>query len=231
MNIKGLSLPKTTRDIVAARAYIGLSQEDFGDICGRSKNAQIAIEKGKTTPKTDYWDVMLPFCAGHGIKFLPQGGFMIDENIVQVFEGEDCFVKLVDNILATCEAGDEVLFLGNDDRKSTKKVIAKDSELYKAGIYPKYLVEDENDYLLGPIEDYKATNSKFFVPTDLTVIYKGKVAFDLWEFNKKKKIQKIIVLNEPIIFNRMSDYFNKLWKNGKKIKKSATKQIFFKKKK
>jgi hypothetical protein len=205
------------------------SQEDFGDICGRSKNAQIEIEKGKTTPKTSYWDVMLPFCASHGIKFLPQGGFMIDENIVQVFEGEDCYLKLQEDILRSCNETDEVLFLGCDDRKSNKKVIENEQKIYDNRIFCKYLISKDNDFIIGPKEDYRKTDSKYFIPTDLTVIYKGKIAFDAWKEYNGKRIQKIVVLNEQVIFDRMKKYFYDLWKNASKINKTLAKQIIFKK--
>ena len=228
MSIGYLVLPKTKEDVRAARGYLGMKQKEFGIKCKRTEYALNSLETGRHEPKKEFLREIAEYCLGKGIKFLPEGGFRIEKDIVKVYEGEGCFLKLVDDILKTCKVGDEILFIGNDDRKSSEKIIKKDNELYKAGIYPKYLIEKNNDYLLGPIEDYRAVDSKFFVPNDLTIIYKDKVVFDLCENKKDKKEDKILIIKEMKIANKMRKYFYNLWDKGEKIKKSSTKQFFFK---
>jgi len=148
-----------------------------------------------------------------------------------VYEGEDCFLRLQNDILNTLKnsKNKEVLLIGNDDSKSTEKIIEKDKELYESGILFKNLIALDNNYILGPLEDYRQIDSKFFIPNNLTIIYDGKVAFDLCEDNEDIEKNKILVLKEKKIHNRMKDYFYNLWCRGIELKHSKVKQVFLKK--
>jgi len=227
-NISHLTLPKSIEDVKAVRVYFGMNQKEFGVACGYTEYSQNSLEKKRHEPKKEFLQAIANYCISRGIKFHTEGGFRVDRDIVQVFEGEDCFLKLIDNILENCKAGDEVLFLGNDDRKSTKKVIAKDNELYQAGIYPKYLVEKGNNFILGPIEDYEQVDKNCFLSNNVVVIYGNKVAFPS-VINKEGISTKTIVINDEGISSQLKKYFYFLWKIGDKITNSDVKQVFLRK--
>jgi len=223
-----LVLP-TADDIRGARAFLNWKQISLAHKCDVNPSTLTAIENEKSKPTKELLEIIAKVFLEAGIKFNTDGGFSINKNVATIYEGNDCFLKVQEDILNTCSINEEeVLMIGNDDRKCDERIIGKDKELFKAGIYFKSLVEKGNNYLIGPIEDYRSIDACFFVPASFTIIYGNKVAFDLWEEKKDKKIQKIIVLQENIINQNMRKYFNYLWEMGKEINKSTTKQLLFK---
>lgn len=226
------SILPTANAVKAARVYLGYTQDEFAKKCKMHTHILSTVETKKyNTTKETLMKIAKVFW-NEGLYFLPEGGFRMDKNIVTIYEGENCYLQLVDNILKDCSTGatKEVLFLGSDDRKSNKKVIEKDALLYKAGLDIKNLVEEKNDYALGPLEDYRQINKNNLLSNNVVVIYGDKVAFPSI-INKKGISTKTIVINDPGIANQLKTYFYHLWKKGKKIKKSKTKQVLFKKQK
>lgn len=219
----------TPNGIRAARAFLSWKQLNLAHKCDVNVRTIFSIENGKSKPTKELLEKITRVFLEEGIKFKSNGGFDVDKDIVTVYEGEDSFLKIQKDILRICNDKDEVLIIGNDDSKCTKAIIENDKKLYEADIYPKSLIAKGNDYIIGPIEDYRAVSKSSFVPADFSIIYKDKVAFDLQEKKGKKIIEKILVLKEETINTKMRNYFWNLWENGEKIKKSSTKQIFFKK--
>jgi len=228
MSINHLITP-TRKDIKAARNYLEWSQKKLGEKCNSTEYTINSLETKRHKPTKELLDKLTEVFADEGIKFNPEGGFKIEKDIVKIYDGEECYLKLQNDILKTCsENKEEVLYLGLNDKKSSLKIIAKKKNLYEAGIPSKILIEKNNNYVLGPLEDYRKINKNYFLSKNIVVIYKNKIAFPS-VINKKGFSTKTIVINDEGIASQLKEYFYFLWNSGEKVKKSDTKQLFFKK--
>ena len=85
-----------------------------------------------------------------GVKFLPDCGVQLDDDLVRVLQGEDSYLRLLDEIYHTMRGrGGDVLFFFVDDRVSSPEVVAANKRLREAGIKCRYLCE-EGAPSLGP---------------------------------------------------------------------------------
>ncbi|MFC1659172.1 hypothetical protein ACFL0U_01235 [Pseudomonadota bacterium] len=143
-----------------------------------------------------------------------------------MYEGEDCYLKLIDDIIKTCSLKkDEILYIGADDRKSSKKVIEAEKKIYAIGIPSRNLVSTNNNYILGYLKNYRQISPNYFMSNNVVVIYGTKIAFPS-VINDKGVSTKTIIINEPGIANQLKVYFNNLWNIASTIDKSSAKQVF-----
>lgn len=211
-----LKLP-SCRDIRAARNYIGWSQKKLGEIVGSTEYTINSLENSRHESSRDLVEKIVKLFWNEGIHFLPGGGFKDSKNIVDIYEGDDCYLRLQDDILNTCVAEKcEVLYLGADDSKSSEKIIEKEKELKKLGVPCKNLIEIGNDFITGDKEDYRQVDNNYFLSGNVVVIYGNKVAFPSI-INKKGISTKTVVINDEGIVQQLKKYFYFLWKNGKKL--------------
>jgi len=216
----------TPADVRAARVYLDWGQNILADKIGVNVYAITSLETGRHKTGTENLKKIAEVFLSEGIKFNSTGGFNIDKNIVTVYEGKDCYLKLLDDIITTCaEDKKEVLFLGSDDKKSSQKYIDAENKIYASGIPSRNLVNINNDFILGPLKNYRQINSNYFMSNNVVAIYDTKVAFPS-AINKQGTSTKTIIINEAGITNQLKNYFNNLWEVGKIIRKSSTKQIF-----
>jgi len=221
----------TRKDIKAARNYLEWSQKKLGVKCSSTEYTINSLETKRHKPTKDLLDRITEVFAGEGIKFNANGGFRIEKEIVEIFEGAESPIKLLNDVLSTCIfEKNEVLFLGSDDQRSSDKVLNIQKKLYEENIPCKYLVSNTNNYILGPVDEYKKIDKTLFLSKDAILIYKNKISF-LVGNNKKDKLKEVknIVINDEDLTEMFKKYFYRLWDNGKKIEKSETKQMFFKK--
>jgi len=179
--------PKSKEDIRAARAFLGWTQQKLASKIDCNTATINNLEKGTHIATKNIVKKLAKVFSQEGIKFNPKGGFLIEENLIQMYEGDECYLKLQDDILNLVGENDEVLYLGVEDKKSSEEIIKKHQKLYKKGIYPKYMINKNDNFIQGPLEDYKQIDNLFFVPMDLTVLFKGRVAIDLYREGEQTK--------------------------------------------
>ena len=111
-----------------------------------------------------------------GVKFLPDCGVQLDDDLVRVLQGEDSYLRLLDEIYHTMRGrGGDVLFFFVDDRVSSPEVVAANKRLREAGIKCRYLCEEGAPSLDYPARDYRAVPSRFF-HNALQIVYGDCVA-------------------------------------------------------
>jgi len=218
--------PKSKDDIKAARNYLNWTQPELAVKVGCNTCTISTLESGKHIANKTLIKKIAFIFSKKGIKFSPRGGFLVEQDVVNVYEGNDCYLKLQEDILETCEPMEEILYLGCDDKKSTQEIIENEQKIYNAQISCKYLIAKNNNYIIAPIEDYKTIDKDYFLSSDVIVIYKNKIAFAS-AINEEGRSEKVIIINDINIAKQYKKYFYRLWNKGKKITKSRTKQIIF----
>lgn len=228
---KYLNLPNN-KDIRAARSYLDWSQGRMANKVGLNLSSITKIEKGKQHPTKEHLEKIAEVFFEEGIKFHKDGGFEINNNIITIYEGTTGYQKVLEDALITCTTNKgEILFLGNDDKRSNKEINEIHKRMYEVKIQHKLLVPEDNDYALGPIKEYRQISKDFFLSKDVITIYGNKIAFfaeeegDLENY-KLTKVQ-IIVIESAGMAEQYRAYFYRLWNKATPLTKSSAKQIFF----
>jgi DNA-binding XRE family transcriptional regulator len=223
--------PKSKEDIRAARAYLNWTQPELAVRVGCNPCTINTLEQGKHAIGKNLSMKIAEVFAKEGIKFNYDGGFKLEKDVVKIYEGEDSYLKILDDIYHVClNTNKEVLLLGVDDRKSNDKVIEKKKELYKSGIIFKHLISTDCDnYAIGPLEDYRSINIDFFFSKDVVIIYDNKIVISFLDYKNRSNLYDLISIEHIGLYNEMSRYFKNLWVKANKIDKSNTEQIYFKK--
>lgn len=232
---KLLVLPSAS-DIRAARASLNWKQTDLAYKCQINLNTVAFIENEKSKPSKETLEIIAKVFLEEGIYFLPGGGFKVEKNIIKTYEGEEGYLKVIEDAMRSCALNkSEFLLLGASDKKSSNKVNDLYKRMYKAGIAFRQLISKEDDYILGPLEDYRQIDKNYFLSDDVLLIYANKIVFiteiegDLENYILTKI--KYIVIENASMTRQLRAYFYRLWDTGKKPIKSSAKQIFFKNKK
>lgn len=227
-----LVLP-TYKDIRSARSYIGWSQTELANKVGLTLGSITKIERGQQAPSQKNLEKIAKVFATEDLYFLASGGHKVEKSIVKVFEGKGAIMNVFDDLLKTCSKNkDEVLLWGGDNKRSSKEIIAKDQEIYNAGIYFKFLGAKDNNYIYLPLEDYRQIDKSLFLSKDVVLIYKNKIAFfadiegDLENYVLTKV--KIIIIENEGMAEQFRAFFYRLWDKAEKPTYSTTKQLLFK---
>lgn len=224
MSSSYLILPKAA-DIRGARAYLGWTQKEFADRCGTSAVTVTTIEKEKSKPSKELLERMAHVFMAEDVYFHTDGGYKIEKSLVKIFDGKDGYLEAQKDMFKTCSLNkEEILFLSIDDSRSSDDVIANKKKIYEAGISCRCIISNTNNYILGPLEDYKQVDSSYFFSDNVMAIYGNKVSLAI----KGDKGVKSICINYDGFANEMKKYFNHLWNIGKVVKKSSVEQVYFK---
>lgn len=227
-----LVLPKAS-DVRAARGCLNWTQSKLSFKCDTSLSTISGYEAEKTEPKLETLEILAKVFFEEGIIFHPEGGFIRDVQTIKIFDGVEGFLKVLEDATQDCSIDKkEILFLGNDDKRSSEKINEMHKSLYKKGIPYRLLIAQDNDFILGPLEDYRKIEDDFFLSEDVIIIYGDKVSFcvDVEGDLKNYKInnRRHLVIKDKGLSSTFKKCFERLWKKGKKPTKSETKQIFFK---
>lgn len=215
------------QDIRGARSYIGWSQTEFAVKTGLTLGSITKIETGKQKPTKETLDEIAKVFLEEGIRFHPNGGFQIEKDTIKIFEGLEGYAKIQEDIIRTCiKDNSEALFLGVNDKKSTRLTIDKEKEIYDTGVICRYLVSTDDEYILGPLEEYRKIDPSYFFSNNVVVIYSNKIVITSVS---EKIVVRCVLISDDGIAEQMKQYFDNLWSKGKIITKSSAKQIFFRK--
>lgn len=225
-----LVLPKGN-DIRGARNYLGWNQMKLAYKCGCNITTITDIEKYKRKPTKELLERIAKVYAEENIKFHATGGFKVEKDFFRVFEGREGYVKVLEDVLKSCNPKtDEVLYLGSSDKRSNDYVNKKHNELYKAGLKFKLLISETDDFIQGPLEEYRKINPDFFLSKDSIILYKNKIMFvsqSNFQNGDYVKTHRMVLIEDAGIYEQFTKYFYRLWEKAEKVTKSCTEQIFF----
>jgi DNA-binding XRE family transcriptional regulator len=218
MTINYITLPKP-RDVKVARIYLEWNQECLAQKCGVNIYAINSLETGRHNPKKETLEKIASVFLEEGIRFHPEGGFICDKQVVKIYEGEDCYLKVQEDIIRTMMIDNKnpVLYFGSDEKKSTKEVIKNEVQMYKLGIRNKALAKKDDNYFMGELDNYRLIEPKYFT-SGITILYGTKVVFSLYPEKTKKKI---VLIDDKELSVAFTQQFYNLWQSGTKPKSSV----------
>lgn len=215
----------SARQIKAARALLDWSQNDLADASGLSIGTIRKIESGALSPRDKTMGSIANALDKANIEFIGATGVRIKTNMVTVFEGEDCYLKLLDDQFHTLKnKGGEVLIWNADNSLSPPAVINSEIRMRKNGIRFRLLVEEGNPYIYFPLEEVRLIPSKYYRNTVIE-IYENKVALSIYPDLLSPRVKDVIVIQNPALTEAMRNAFNFMWENCKKPSKTTAKDV------
>ena len=196
----------TSSQIRAARSFLNIDQSVVAEAAGVSKANISEIENEKVTPKSSTLEAIQKFFEIRGVEFR-DGGILPAYKIVQIFEGNDAYLQLLDDVMRNMGRKRELLKSGVDERRSSKEVIDKNRTLRAAGISMRNLVESGNTYLLGNLEEYRHMPPALFSEGDVKLIYGDRIAYLMtWT-----DVTKVIIIHDENIAAEQARTFDYIW--------------------
>jgi transcriptional regulator with XRE-family HTH domain len=202
--------------IRAARALVNWSQGDLADRTGMATPSIGNIEIGKHNPSLRSQQKIITAFDEAGVEFIDDG-VRKKQDLVEVIEGDSCYLELLDIAHRQLASGEEILFSGSDERRSPPAVIDKFRSMRRSGIQMRSLIKFGDSYVMGPLGEYRWMPEGVFEDGDVKVIFQNTVSFLMtWE-----ETLKVIKIKDRHITNENRRYFEYFWSNGSVPKKST----------
>lgn len=210
---------KLRSQIVAARGLLGLNQTQLAEYLGVSLLKITRAESGVTKSG----DILLEIKSGleqMGIRFTRNGVELVT-SYLEIIEGEDCYLKLLDNVSLALQRSEnkEFMIMFASDKVSPSEVNARYRAMRKNGVTMRQLIQEGDTYIMGKLDEYKTIPEKYFINI-VTVIYADCVA------QVSGDGTQVIVHHDANLAKREREIFQYFWDTGKKPKKSTAKEKF-----
>ena len=190
----------------AARALVEWTGEDLAKQSGVALTSVRNFERGEASMTMETHEKLARALEKAGVRFTATGVEMVD-NTITFFEGEDCYNRLLDDVIATLEPQKgEVLFSGADDRKSSTAVKEQVETMHRSGISTRFLIEEGNTYILGKLENYRWVPKDYFTGHDVSVIYADKIGFYL-----PTTPERVMLVHNPYLAEDYRQIFEFMW--------------------
>jgi transcriptional regulator with XRE-family HTH domain len=210
----------TSRQIRAARALVGWSQDDLAKATkpplSRSHIAE--IENGKTNPSREAMDNIRAALEKNRVEFVPQEGVRIRHPVISEDDAPYANRRLLDDIYLVASqyklqgGTNEIMIFGLRAEEDAQDSVGDDyltahlQRLNEAGLQEKILCGPDAHNFIGPRISYRRLAE--LDPSQNTVhIYGNRVAIIHW----RPKEFVITIESEPIA-SALRSMFNLLWK-------------------
>lgn len=210
---------KLRAQIRAGRGLLGLSQKDFGEIIGASFSKISKAENG-LTKEAGVLDELKQELERLGVVFLPTGGVDIlgDRSYSEVIKGKDCYFVFLGRLL-DMEPAEELLVGFATDRASRPEVNERYRELRARGVKMRQLIAADDDYILGPFEEYRTVPNKYF--TNLVTVIYGNILGEL-----SGNEEAVRITRDPRRLEAERNVFEFFWDHGEAPVKTSAGERF-----
>jgi transcriptional regulator with XRE-family HTH domain len=199
------------RQIKAARALLNWSQEDLAEASSLSITTIRKIESGHLSPRGKTTQAIISGLEGADIELIDSTGVRLRNQDVEIIEGDDCYLQLLDKIYHDMKkGGGEVLFMNADGTRVNAAESDGHLRLRKCGLKFRLLVEEGNTHLVFPSSEYRWVPKKYF-KYDVLIIYQNKVAFCVYKKTLGQDMDKIYIINNTYLADAMKGAFGFMW--------------------
>lgn len=197
--------------ISGARGVLRWSRAELSKRSGVSEPAIIAIEEGQSNPKESTRHALISAFAAEGLELTPSG---IERREVSSYT-LDSYVDVLNDIEQTFPNGGEVLKHCADDSRSTEEIKNKIKDMEKASITERLTICEGNKEIAGSPENYVYVPKSYFSISQVVLIYKDKVVFDITDrLNPVKQPDKFLVVRSSFLAKIFKNQFEYWWNEG-----------------
>lgn len=216
----------TSAQIRAGRALLDWSQEELANSTGLSIATIRKIESGSISPRDTTMGSIIRAMEQANIEFAPSMGVRLKNSEITVIEGDDAYLRLLDDVYHTLkEQKGEVLIWNADNSVSPESVINSEIRMKRAGIRFRYLIEEGDTYIYSPLDEYRWVPKEFF-RNNVQEIYGNKVALSVYPNMTTQQSKSVIIIESAPLAESMRNAFNFMWKNCRKPTHSTAPEIY-----
>lgn len=210
---------KLRAQIRAGRELMGMTQTRLADYL----DVSLAKISKAETGKTKSGDVLLEIKRGMeklGIIFT-KNGVEFSQGHIEIIEGEDCYVRLLDEVYRTLslEKNKELLIMFASDRVSPPIVNDRYRFMRSQGVTMRQLIKKGDTYIMGPLKEYRAIPEKYFTNI-VTLVYGNNIA------QVSGDETRITIHHDAHLAERERKIFGYFWDTGVKPAKSEAGERF-----
>lgn len=200
-----------------------MTQEELAELSGVSAVTISRLEAGKDQPAARTQAKILRAFEKQGLAFTERGFEMTDSPVFFV-EGathEEAYLQLLEDVYEHLKGrrNAELLIMYADDRVSPPSVNAMYRAMRADGIRMRQLVEQDNTYIIGPLEEYRYIPKAHFI-NRVKLIYGDRIA------TETSSVLRGIVRVDPISAEIERNTFNMLWSVLEQPKESTADERF-----
>jgi DNA-binding XRE family transcriptional regulator len=200
------------KQIRAARALLDWTQETLAERSGVARATIKNVENGNTLPRLETANALQQALEEAGVEFLQGSGVRMQDRMINVFEGQDAYQRLLDDVFTTArDYKSDVIVAPSTPSKAAAILgdtyLANQMEKRRlAGIGQRLLVpSDDLNFLTQPLETYRILPKQYHSSYPLYV-YGPKMA--LVSFHEP---QKAIIINDQRFADAARGLFNFIW--------------------
>lgn len=203
------------------RALADWSQGDLAKATGLNKKTIQQLEQGGTNPTEKTERLILEAFERADIEVRDGRIGRVAESL-KVFEGDNCYLRLLDDVAATMPrlAKPELLIFFGDDAVSPPEVIERYRAMRAAGLAMRQLVKEGNTYLMGPLKEYRYFPGDMFV-NRVFLVYGDKFATITKGAKKRVTIQRDLEIAAAMKF-----LFDNTWSHSPMPERSDAEEKF-----
>ncbi len=210
----------TSEQIRAARALLGWSQKELSLKTGLSTTAINQIERGDVKPRISSLDIIQKNFVSYGVKFFGDYGVDLKKDVfnIEVWEGRDAIERYLIDVIETVKGTGliPVHFNFNDELwvKHGHGPIYHQffKNMIRYGITEKVLVREGDIIRYAP---YETSEYRWF-PQELAGQIGYSVYGDKYAIFALGKVDKVIVIENPMMAELYHKQFMSLWAQAKK---------------
>lgn len=200
--------------ISAARAIAGWSQTELAERANSSLTTISQAETGNNAVSAKLAQRIEQVFKPEGIVFTEHGVEKRNTSIYTI-GGEGWWLQVLDDVYQQMiDQKGEILLFCADDRESGKDVVQSWARIRKLGVCVRQLVREGNDYLLGPVSEYRWIPKEFFT-NYVTMVYGEKVCICA------ENNTKAVIFKDRQLSKMMSSLFNWNWSNAEQPTSSS----------
>jgi transcriptional regulator with XRE-family HTH domain len=200
--------------ISGARGVLRWSRAELSKRSGVSEGSIIAIEEGQSNPKQSTRYALISAFLAEGIELTPYG---IERREVSSFVLNN-YLEVLEDIENTLPDGGEVLKHCADDSRSSAEVRAKVEAMKAKGIAERLTICEGNKDIAGNPNDYRYLPKAYFSISQVVVIYKDKVIFDITDrANPVNKPERFLVIKSGFLARIFKNQFEFWWREGRAL--------------
>lgn len=197
----------TAKQIRAARALLGWSQQELADAVNLSKPTIVDAEKTGHQSRPETLSQIIETFENSGLEFM-SGGVRERDDILRVFTGESAYLQLLDYIYVSCaNEASEVLYYCADEKRTPSDVMNREISMREAGITQRALLKTNDTNIMGDLEEYRWMPDKLWSDSDVKVIFSGHVAYLISWHNETK----VLMIKDKMISDIEKRFFNFVW--------------------
>jgi len=206
--------------LLAIRKACGWSQGQLAKRAGVTAPTISALEdktrEKSVRPNIETVNAIVAAFENEGWFFTPNGIEQRTTNTYMI-EGDDCYLKLLHQIESVLKSGDEILKSGANERRSSPEVIKKIQSMRDKGLKSRSLIQQDDDYIMGDLKEYRSMDNKLYTQGDIKVIFSDRVAYLVtWT-----DIPRVIIVQDKIIADDARKTFNFIWDQSTKPNKTT----------